>query len=363
MKRQYEQTVFVFSTIIHTVQSVLLALLLYMSYKHLLSVWPITRSVLPLTVYNQSGGQAKSTITRDLAGAFAEQELDVLIVDFDAQNGSVSNYLNLDEDKHNADADNVALHLIDQGKRPFEDLIQNVDGNKHIDVIPSHKQFNTVDDKLDDHAQYLKSGKPDGWEYPRYKRFLQILQQDDIQSKYDVMLVDPNAKADEALYLALYATRNILIPAVPTRGGFESIEGVKNSTENFGDAMDISITNLGVVPTMVKKSKNIHQEYASKIKDTYPSPVYFKNLGAYEKAEDEFSTVFDHLKGQRMREYNADIMPKFRTLAAHIAWRANADLPNGGWSQEELFLGDDFWGDVDTTELAVKEPITEGVNQ
>ncbi|MFD1570367.1 ParA family protein [Halorubrum laminariae] len=319
--------------------------------------------VLPLTVYNQSGGQAKSTLTRDLAGAFAEQELDVLIVDFDAQNGSVSNYLDLDEDKHNPDADDVTLHLIDQGKGPFEDLIRSVDGTQHIDVIPSHKRFNSVDDRLDDHAQYLKSGKPDGWEYPRYKRFLQILQQNDIQSEYDVILVDPNAKADEALYLALYATRNILIPAVPTRGGFESIQGVKNSTENFGDAMDITITNVGVVPTMVKKSKNIHQEYSQKIKETYPSPVYFKNLGAYEKAEDEFNTVFDHLKGQRMRDYNADIMPKFRTLAAYIAHRAGADLPNGGWDEDELFLGDGFWGEIDSSELAVKEPVTTEASQ
>jgi len=133
---------------------------------------------------------------------------------------------------------------------------------------------------------------------------------------------------------------------------------VKNSTENFGDAMDITITNVSVVPTMVKKSKNIHQEYSQKIKETYPSPVYFKNLGAYEKAEDEFNTVFDQLKGQRMRDYNADIMPKFRTLAAYIAHRAGADLPNGGWDQDELFLGDDFWGKTDISELAIKEPVT-----
>lgn len=318
--------------------------------------------MLPITVYNQSGGQTKSTITRDLAAAFAEIDLDVLIVDFDAQNSSVSNYLDVDDDKHNPDADDITLHLIDQGKGPFEDMIRSVDGSDNIDIIPSHKRFNSVDDRLDDHAQYLEASKPDDWEYPRYKRFLQVLQDNNIQDKYDIMLVDPNAKADEAYYLALYATRNILIPAIPTRGGVESVEGVKDSAENFAREMGISVTNVATVPTMVKKSKNIHSEYTQELKEDYPSPVYFKNLGAYEKAEENYVTVFDHLKSTRVRDYNADIMPKFRTLAAYIFQRAGRDLPNGGWDTDDLFLGDEFWGETDLSKLAVEEAPAAGVN-
>lgn len=310
--------------------------------------------MLPVTVYNQSGGQSKSTITRDLAGAFAELGLDVLIVDFDAQNGSVSNYLGVDDNKHNESADDMTLHLIDQGKGPFEDLIVDVDGEENIDVIPSHKRFNRVDDRLDQHAQYLEASKPGDWNYPRYKRFLQVLQENNIQDQYDVMLVDPNAKADEAYYLALYATRNIVIPAVPTRGGLESIAGVKDSAKNFAAEMDITITNAAAVPTMVKQSKKIHTDYTQQIKDQYPSPVYLKDLGAYEKAEENYTTIFSHLKNTRIRNYNADIMPKFRTLAAYIYARAGRELPNDGWTADEMFLGDDLWGDVKTSELTMR---------
>jgi chromosome partitioning protein len=306
--------------------------------------------MLPITVYNQSGGQSKSTITRDLAAAYAELGLDVLIADFDAQNGSVSNYLGVDEDKHNPDADDLTLHLIDQGKGPFRDLIRSVDG-EGIDVIPSHKRFNRVDQRLDQHADYLEASKPPEWEYPRYERFFQVLQENDIQDDYDVMLVDPNAKADEGYYLALYATRNILIPAEPTRGGLESIAGVEDSARNFADEMDINITLSGVVPAKVNTGKKIHKEYLAKIREQYPSPVYFKNLGAFEKAEENYESVFTQLKSGRVRDYNADIMPKFRTLATYIFDRAGQDLPNGGWKPEDLFQGNEIWGDVDISEL------------
>lgn len=313
--------------------------------------------MLPVTVYNQSGGQSKSTITRDLAGAFAELGLKVLIVDFDAQNGSVSNYLGVDDDKHNPEADDLTLHLIDQGKESFMNLIIPVEGEENIDVIPSHKRFNRVGDRLDQHAQYLEASKPTEWEYPRYKRFLQALQENNIRDQYDVMLVDPNAKADVAYYLALYATRNIVIPAVPTRGGLESIAGVEDSARNFAEEMGISITNAAAVPTMVKQSKKLHTNYTLQIKEKYPSPVYFKDLGAYEKAEENYDTVFSHLKSTRIRDYNTDIMPKFRTLAAYIFARACRDFPNGGWSADEMFLGDDLWGEVDTSDLTLRETV------
>ena len=317
--------------------------------------------MLPITVYNQSGGQSKSTITRDLAAAYAELGLNVLIADFDAQNGSVSNYLGVDEDKHNPDADDLTLHLIDQGKGPFRDLVRTTDDG--IDVIPSHKRFNRVDQRLDQHADYLEASKPPEWEYPRYERFFQVLQDNDIQDEYDVMLVDPNAKADEGYYLALYATRNILIPAEPTRGGIESIAGVEDSARNFADEMDINITLSGVVPSKVDAGKKIHKEYLTKIHEQYPAPVYFKNLGAFEKAEENYETVFSQLKDGRIRDYDADIMPKFRTLASYIYHRAGQDLPNGGWPREDLFPGNDIWGEVDLSQLTTGGPNAAEVSQ
>lgn len=308
--------------------------------------------MLPITVYNQKGGQGKSTVTRDLAGTFSELGLKVLIVDFDAQDKSVSNYLNVDDDKRNPDADHIALHLIDQPKGDFYDLIETVPGNENIDVIPSHKKFGEVDDFLDKHKDYIEPTKPDGWEYPRYERFFQVLQDNDVNSEYDVMLVDPNAKADEAYYLALYATRNLVIPAEPNRAGYESIEGVKRSATQFADAHDITITTLATVPMFGRPgNKNIHKKYIDKIQDEYRAPVYFKDIGAFESAEDELITLSEFLHDQpRIRPYQQRLLPKFRTLAAAIYARSGQDFPEGIWTRDDLWFGDKHWT-VDQTLL------------
>lgn len=307
--------------------------------------------MLAATVWNQSGGQGKSTLTRDLAGAYAELGLKVLIVDFDAQNGSVSNYLNADTSKHDSDADDISFHMTGRAQGPFSDLIVPVEGEQNIDVIPSHKRFLNIGSLLDQHDSFESETKPDGWEYPRFKRFYQVIKENNVPEAYDVMLVDPNAKADEALYLALYATRNLVIPTVPTRGGMESIEGVRSSASGFASKMDVNITNAATVPMMVKKNKNLHQEYAQRIHEKYRSPVYLKHLSAYEKAEENFTTVFKQLQEGRMRDYNADIMPKLRTLAGYLYTNAGYDLPDGGWDEDDLWQGDDFWGEIDIADF------------
>jgi cellulose biosynthesis protein BcsQ len=306
--------------------------------------------MLTITVYNQSGGQTKSSVTRDLAAAFAEIGDDVLVVDFDAQNSSVSNYFGVDDDKSNPDADTLTRHLIDQGQGPFEDITETY--NEHIDVIPSHKQFGDVGDRLDEHEEYLKGVKPDDWEYPRYERFLDLVKKHDLQDDYDVMLVDPNAKADEAWYLALYATRNVLIPAEATRGGVGSIDGVNDSMENFAEAMGISVSAIGVVPAKVDATKEQHVKHSQTMNDDFVCPIYTKSLSAFEKAEDNYQTVFELLKNKRIRNSEQDIMPKFRTLAAHVYSQAGQELPNGGWDEDELWHGNEFWGDVDDSTFA-----------
>lgn len=298
------------------------------------------------TVYNQSGGQAKTTIARDIAAAYAEIGKKVLILDMDAQNGSLSNYLGVDDTKHDQAADDITFHLVDQGQGSFEDLIRTAEPN--IDVIPSHKRLNDVDDFLDSHENYIGQAKSDDWEYPRYERLLHILRENDVPSTYDVLIVDPNAKADTVYYMALYATRNVVIPAVPTRSGYESIEGVADSAQGFADDQKINIGRLAVIPIMVDMRKGDHKDYARKLRNEYDSPVYFKSLGAFESAEDEYMSIFQLLKQERSRIRNSEtnILPKYRTLIASISATLGTPLPEDMWESVDYFAGDEFWGET-----------------
>ncbi|WP_318571224.1 ParA family protein [Salinigranum marinum] len=299
------------------------------------------------TVYNQSGGQGKTTVARDLAAAHAEIGQRVLVIDMDAQNGSLSNYLGVDENKRDPEVDDLTFHLVEQGQGEFRDLIRTAEPN--VDVLPSHKRLNRVDEFLDSHANYIGQTKPDDWEYPRYERLLAVLRENDVPSEYDVVIIDPNAKADTVYYMALYATRNVVIPAVPTRSGFESIDGVADSAQGFAENQDINIGRTAVVPTMVDMRKGDHKDYAQKLRCEYDAPVYFKSLSAFESAEEQYVSVFrlfdEHR--DRIRKSEQNILPKYRTLVATICATFGNPLPEDAWDGKKLFTGDDFWGEVE----------------
>jgi chromosome partitioning protein len=299
------------------------------------------------TVYNQSGGQGKTTIARDLAAAHAEVGQRVLLIDMDAQNGSLSNYLGIDDNKRNPDADDLTYHLVEQGQGEFSDLIRTAEPN--VDVLPSHKRLNRVDEFLDSHENYIEQTKPNDWEYPRYERLLEVLRKNDVPSEYDVMIIDPNAKADTVYYMALYATRNVVIPAVPTRSGFESIDGVADSAQGFAENQDINIGRTAVIPTMVDMRKSDHKDYARKLRDEYDAPVYFKSLSAFESAEEQYVSIFRLFSEHRsrIRKSEQNILPKYRTLVATICATFGNPLPKDAWEGEELFTGDDFWGEIE----------------
>jgi chromosome partitioning protein len=299
------------------------------------------------TVYNQSGGQGKTTVARDLAAAHAEVGQRVLLIDMDAQNGSLSNYLGVDDTKRDPEADDLTFHLVEQGQGPFSDLIRTAEPN--VDVLPSHKRLNRVDEFLDSHENYIGQTKPDDWEYPRYERLLELLRTNDVPSEYDVVIIDPNAKADTVYYMALYATRNVVIPAVPTRSGYESIDGVADSAQGLAENQDINIGRTAVIPTMVDTRKGDHKDYAQKLRNEYDAPVYFKSLSAFESAEEQYVSVFQLLKEHRsrVRKSEQNILPKYRTLVARICATLGNPLPEEAWDGEELFTGDDFWGDVE----------------
>jgi len=299
------------------------------------------------TVYNQSGGQGKTTVARDLAAAHAEVGQRVLLIDMDAQNGSLSNYLGVDDTKRNPEADDLTFHLVEQGQGAFRDLIRTAEPN--VDVLPSHKRLNRVDEFLDSHENYIGQTKPDDWEYPRYERLLSVLRENNIPSEYDVVIIDPNAKADTVYYMALYATRNVVIPAVPTRSGYESIDGVADSAQGFAENQDINIGRTAVIPTMVDTRKGDHKDYARKLRDEYDAPVYFKSLSAFESAEEQYISIFQLFNEHRsrIRKSERNILPKYRTLVATICATFGNPLPEEAWDGEELFAGDDFWGEVE----------------
>lgn len=305
------------------------------------------------TIYNRAGGQAKSVLTRDLAAAHAEQGQKVLIIDLDAQKGSVTNFYDLDYNKNDGGADRLTLHIIDRPAGEFEDLIYSAEPG--VDIIPGHEELNDLDDILDD-KEAIETRGIDGDDFDRYTELFRVLKENGVPKEYDVIICDPNAKADDAYYSALYATRSVLIPAATTPKGVASIDDVFDTATNFAEAKDINIGNLGVVATKANLQKNKHQRKAEELRDEHGAVCYFKDLSVYDDTSDEGHSLFTHIKRlDRVRKSQTDVLPKYRTLLAHIRNEMNDPLPAKALDEHEFWTGDDFWGDVDIPVGSEKE--------
>lgn len=312
--------------------------------------------MLSYTVYNRAGGQAKSVLTRDLAAGHAELGEDVLIIDLDAQKGSVSNFFEIDYDKADRNADRLTLHIIDQPAGDFDDLIHTAEPG--VDILPRHEELNELSDILDDKEAIESRGVGES-DFDRYTQLFDVLKRNNVADKYDVVIFDPNAKADDAYYSALYASRNVLIPAETDPKGVDSIDDVFDTASNFADAKGINIGNLGVVATQANNRKKKRRLVAEQLRDDYDAITYFKNLSVYDDAADTNQSIYCYINSlDRVRNSQSDVLPKYRTLLAHIYNEAGSPLPASVMDENEFWTGDDLWGDVtvpvDKTKMEAK---------
>jgi len=297
------------------------------------------------TVYNRKGGQGKSTLTRDLAAAHAEQGDRVLIVDLDAQKESVSSLYDIDHDKNDPNVETIATHILDRAEKPLTDLIHNVSDG--VDLLPRHEQINDLAEVLEV-AESIEEKTPGENEFNEYAAMTNVFRDGGLYDAYDVMICDPNAKADIAYYSALYATRNVLVSAKTTSSGVGSIDDVYDTAGNFAEAMDIDIGLLGVVGTICSTGKGGHKRKALELRDEHDAITYFKNLSVYEDATENKLDMFQQIEGQsRVRPSQQDILPKYRTVLAHVKAQMGEPLPAEATESCEFWTGDDFWGDVE----------------
>ncbi len=128
--------------------------------------------MLTYTTYSEAGGVGKSTIGAALLEAHASHGLDVLAIDMDQQNGSLTYLLDVDAPRGDSQADNIVRHLIDRPKGPFQDLIHETEYG--FDLIPSHNMLENLEDLLN-RAQRMADDLGEGDEFDPYDRLRRVL--------------------------------------------------------------------------------------------------------------------------------------------------------------------------------------------
>lgn len=90
---------------------------------------------------SEAGGVGKTTIAATLAVSHARAGFDVLAIDMDTQNGSLTFFFNPEYDRSNPDVDNLTRHLLGRPKGDFHNLVLEVEHG--VDLIPSHNMLRT----------------------------------------------------------------------------------------------------------------------------------------------------------------------------------------------------------------------------
>jgi chromosome partitioning protein len=272
--------------------------------------------MLAYTTYSEAGGVGKTTLASNLADAHGQHDRDVLVIDLDPQNGSLTYLLGVDAQRDDSNADNIARHLIDRPKGSFEDLILETPFG--FDLVPSHNMLENLADLL---ARAASMAEDLDEEFERHDQLRQVLLNADIPEKYDTIVVDPPATAGPHLYNAIGATRSLVIPLEPTGKGMQSIEGLQDVVQGFEDTVGVTVGVLAVVPNGVGRTTD-QQRYLTRIRELgYDAPVAIgERSSLFEGCWDKQTTAFAYVNEyrSRKRDHEMETLEQLHELASHL---------------------------------------------
>ena len=234
--------------------------------------------MITAVVYSESGGTYKTTMTANIAVAFKRMDLKTLVIDLDPQEGNLTSLFDAGKTRSDPDADNLVKHILDMPDGDFDNLIETTD--EGIDVIPSHDMLGDFTSNLEQKISYETGMKNiSRKEYPRFELLHKLLwEEQKLQEQYDAVLIDPNARAEDLLYNAIYALRTLVAPVKPAGKGNLSLEGLEELVGNMSEQLEIEIGLSCVVPSGVGQT-NAHQQYQEQFENTdaFDTPVTIGN--------------------------------------------------------------------------------------
>jgi chromosome partitioning protein len=272
--------------------------------------------MLAYTTYSKAGGVGKTTLASNLADAHTQRGRDVLVIDLDPQEGSLTYLLGTSTSRDDSSADNLVRHLIDHPRGAFEDLIHETPYG--FDIVPSHNMLESLPSLL---AKAEEIADDIGDSFVRNDRLRQVLRDADIPNKYDTLIVDPPATAGPHLYNALTATQSVVLPVELTGKGVQSIKRIEDIATNLSGELGLDFDMLAVVPNGVRQTTN-QEKYLQQLREYwYYVPVALRERSSlFEGCWEQRCTAFHYVTyhRDRRREHEVETLDKLRRLAAHI---------------------------------------------
>lgn len=294
--------------------------------------------MITAVVYSESGGTYKTTMTANLAVALERMDQNTLVIDLDPQEGNLTSLFDAGEQRTDPDADNLVKHILDMPDGEFQDLIEPT--AEGVDIIPSHDMLGDFTSNLEQKISYetgVQNMSRD--EYPRFELLYDLLwETQELHEDYDAILIDPNARAEDLLYNAIFALRTLVAPVKPAGKGNLSLEGLEDLVGNMEGHLDIEVGLSCVVPSGVGQT-NAHRQYQQQFENTeeFATPVTIGNReslmdamweargSAFKVVEERWKTferageMVSEADQRRVRDREVETLRNLYTLAAFIA--------------------------------------------
>lgn len=198
-----------------------------------------------IAVANQAGGAGKTTTALGLAGAYANQGKDTLLIDLDPQGVASEGTGFKNRDGENGDLYHqkvLSLHQVLTDPARTSEINDLIEHHAEFDVIPANMAMKGLKDKLGQVANAEM----------RLKLALQELDRD-----YDVIVIDCPPDLSRILDNALVAAENVIIPVQPKRRFISAVEDMQEEITYLENSFpDVSIEVVALVVNEIDDRSN-----------------------------------------------------------------------------------------------------------
>ena len=199
----------------------------------------VVKTARVISVASQKGGVGKTATVTNMAVGLVSLGYKIAIIDMDSQ-GHIAFSFGIKK----VDLKKTIYEVL-TGEAKMRDIMQTAFG---VDLYLSSNSLSDLSSKVMDHLNVKQFPAP---KYLLRKAISQI------KNEYDYILIDTSPSNDLQTMNSLLASTDIIIPALPE--GL-AIDGVFDTISLIKDIQDhgAKINILGILPTMVQESTNLH---------------------------------------------------------------------------------------------------------
>ncbi|MFD0704531.1 ParA family protein [Alloscardovia venturai] len=207
-----------------------------------------------LAVANQKGGVGKTTSSVNLAAAFAEAGMNVLVLDMDPQ-GNASTALGAEHG-----ADTLSLYDVIEGRAQISEAIQVCPDFDNLDVVPSTIDLSGAELEiagLDNRVYLLRD---------QLQKFIA-----ESEKHYDYVIIDCPPSLGLLVLNSLCAVHEVIIPIQAEYYALEGLGQLLRTIQLVQKSMNRQLVISAIVITMYDRRTLLSQEVYQEVEQHYAS--------------------------------------------------------------------------------------------